>query len=66
MRLLKVTASYTGSGNALADATGPAQLDALAPEQVFVRRYQSLHEGEPSTELMAAFHELVEQVGESG
>jgi len=66
VRLLKVTASYTGSGNALADATVPAQLDALAPDQVFTRRYQSLHDGEPAAELMAAFHELVEQVRESG
>jgi exonuclease SbcD len=64
-RLLKVGASYAGSGGALAEAA-TSQLDALAPEQVFARRYESLHDDDPPPELMAAFHELVEQVGESG
>jgi exonuclease SbcD len=65
VRLLKVTASYAGSGGALADAAA-SQLDALAPDQVFARRYQSLHDEEPPADLMAAFHELVDQVGELG
>ena len=64
VRLLKLTTTYTGSGEALAEGAVPRQLDALVPEQVFVRRYQSLHEGEPSPELLGAFHELVEQVQE--
>jgi exonuclease SbcD len=62
-RLLKVVAEYTGTGYALAEAKAPGtELKDLDPEEVFVQRYRRDHEGEPPTELVAAFHELLEQV----
>jgi len=62
-RLLKVVAEYTGSGYSLADVKAPGtELKDLDPEEVFVQRYRRDHDGEPPTELVAAFHELLEQV----
>ena len=41
------------------------QLDELAPDEVFARRYAQSFEEEPPGELVAAFHELVDGVRET-
>jgi DNA repair protein SbcD/Mre11 len=61
-RLLKLAIEYTGDGAALADLKVGENLRDLQPDEVFVRRYRRLHEGEPPDELLAAFHELLDQV----
>lgn len=61
-RLCKITVEYTGDGIALADA-GPAErLADLDPEEVFLRRWRRDHDAEPPPELLAAFHELLDEV----
>ena len=65
LRLLKVGTAYTGSGEALGDAVLAVQLDELAPDEVFARRYAQSFEEEPPGELVAAFHELVDGVRET-
>nr|WP_245986043.1 exonuclease SbcCD subunit D C-terminal domain-containing protein [Azospirillum thermophilum] len=65
VRLVKLAVRLTGSGGALADATAPVELAALAPEDVFRRLYQRNHEGEPDPALAAAFRELLTSVEES-
>jgi exonuclease SbcD len=64
VRLLKVSAAYTGSGQALGDAVPAIQLEELAPDEVFGRRYAQSFEDDPPAELVAAFHELVDSVRE--
>ena len=62
VRLVKLSATFTGSGDALADIALVERLKDIEPEEVFVRRYQRDHEGDPPPELLAAFHELHDQV----
>jgi DNA repair protein SbcD/Mre11 len=61
-RLLKLGIEYTGDGAALADIKVGENLRDLEPGEVFVRRYRRLHEDEPPAELVAAFHELLDEV----
>ena len=61
-RLVKLTVSFTGGGDALADTVLVERLRDIQPEEVFVRRYQRDHEGDPPSALMASFHELLNQV----
>lgn len=63
VRLLSVRTEYTGSGKALAEH--PDELGLLDPEQVFRRRWQKTHEGPIEAEILAAFHELIEQAGQA-
>lgn len=62
VRLLKLSVTLTGSGDALAESAAGVDLSALAPEEVFLRLYARHHEGEPDAALLAAFHELLETV----
>ncbi len=62
VRLLKISAHYPGSAEALAESLPETLLQELHPDDVFVRRYRQRHDAEPSSELLAAFHELVEAV----
>ena len=62
VRLLKIGTEYTGAGGALSDGAGAVQLEALAPDEVFARRYAQSFEGPPPPELLDAFHELVDSV----
>ena len=66
VRLLKVGTAYTGSGQSLGDAAPAVQLEELAPDEVFARRYAQSFEDDPPAELVAAFHELVDSVHEAG
>ena len=60
-RLLKLTAHFTGHGGALADATPARDLAELTPQEVFVSLCRRSHGEPPTPELLAAFHDLLEQ-----
>ncbi|CAO3425692.1 exonuclease SbcCD subunit D C-terminal domain-containing protein [Azospirillum doebereinerae] len=66
VRLLKLSVRLTGSGEALADSAPVIELADLAPEDVFRRIHRRSHEGDPDPALMAAFHDLLTGVQESG
>jgi exonuclease SbcD len=61
-RLVKITACLPGDGAGLADRAPAPELKDVDPAEVFARRWQRDHDGEPPAELCAAFHELVEAV----
>ncbi|MEZ4269560.1 MAG: exonuclease SbcCD subunit D C-terminal domain-containing protein [Myxococcota bacterium] len=61
-RLARIGVSYTGHGGALGDAAEVQTLGTLTPEEVLRHRYARDHEGEPPSELLGAFHELVDEV----
>jgi exonuclease SbcD len=61
-RLVKITASHTGTGRALGDAVAGTALADLDPREVFVRRWQRDHVGAPPEALGAAFDALVDEV----
>ncbi|HYG67326.1 MAG TPA: exonuclease SbcCD subunit D C-terminal domain-containing protein, partial [Anaeromyxobacteraceae bacterium] len=63
VRLVRIASVLKGSGKALGDAEARRTLADLLPEDVFRRRWERDHEGAPPTELLAAFHELVDLVG---
>jgi exonuclease SbcD len=65
-RLLKLGVEYCGDGAALGDSIVEHDLKDLEPVEVFVRRYQREHEGDPEPELLEVFHELLEQVRQEG
>lgn len=58
-RLAKTTVQSTGSGAALGDVSSTKSLKDMSAEEVFRMLYASKHEGEPSPELLEAFHEIV-------
>lgn len=59
VRLARISTSYTGTGQALADVLPKATLHDLLPEQVLRQRWAREHEGEPPPDLLAAFHQLL-------
>jgi exonuclease SbcD len=59
VRLARISTRYTGTGQALADALPQATLLDLQPEQVLRQRWAREHEGEPPSDLMDAFHQLL-------
>lgn len=61
-RLLKITVHHTGHGQPMGPAPGRQHLRDFSPEEVFLQCYRRSHEGDPSAELLAAFHELLEDV----
>jgi len=65
-RLVKLTVAFTGDGDALADAVLVERLRDIQPEEVFVRRYQRDHDGDPPPPLLSSFHELLNQVLQQG
>ncbi|PKQ81100.1 exonuclease sbcCD subunit D [Aeromonas sobria] len=65
LRLARITTSYQGSGEGLADSRERRRLDELSPSEVFSLCYQRQFEGEPEAELVASFEEILEQVKES-
>ena len=62
VRLVKISAIFTGTGAALADAVPMEHLRDIQPEEVFVRRYRRDHKDDPPPELLVSFHELLDQV----
>lgn len=65
VRLARITTSYQGSGEGLADGRERRRLDELSPTEVFRLCYQRQFEGEPEAKLVASFEEILEQVKES-
>jgi len=61
-RLLKLSTEYPGRSAGLSGDAPGQRLDELDPDGVFLERYRQQHGGEPPADLMAAFHELLEQV----
>ena len=61
-RVLRIALEDGGDGRALADGPATPSLADLRPEDVFRRRYASLHGGAPSAELEAEFAELHDRV----
>jgi exonuclease SbcD len=59
VRLARISTMYIGTGLALADAVPKAALHDLLPEQVLRQRWAREHDGEPPTDLLAAFHQLL-------
>ena len=68
VRLARISVRYSGHGQALADALPTASLLDLQPEQVLRQCWARSHEGEPSGDLVAAFHQLTgeAQAAEAG
>ena len=62
VRLMKIRTSYAGREDALADTLPDGTLDEMHPVEVFKNRYRQKHDGDPSGELLDAFHEIVEEV----
>ncbi|WP_279489515.1 exonuclease SbcCD subunit D C-terminal domain-containing protein [Aeromonas veronii] len=65
VRLARITTSYQGSSEGLADGRERRRLDELSPTEVFRLCYQRQFEGEPEAGLVASFEEILEQVKES-
>jgi len=65
-RLVRVDRLSTGTGQVLGDGENPQGLGEFTPEQVFLEKWREDYGGEPSPELLAAFHELVDAVGQAG
>lgn len=62
VRVLRIGVEYGGFGLALADQPRRQELHDLSPQDVFMACYERRY-GEPATpELLAAFHELVDEV----
>ena len=61
-RLATTRVTQTGTGAALGDVRATKSLRDMSAEEVFRMLYASKHEGEPSPELLEAFHELVADV----
>jgi len=60
VRLVKLTSHYSGSGPVLADQVSSQALDDIDEDEVFLRCYRQKYEGDPTKQLLEAFHELVE------
>lgn len=60
-RLVRLNVERRGDGDPLAEHHH-AQLADLSPDDVFRRRWQRDHDGEPPDGLLAAYHELVDTV----
>lgn len=58
VRLLRIDRSSTGTGSAAHEQTDRT-LAEVTPEEVFRMKFAKEHGGEPSGELLAAFHELL-------
>lgn len=61
-RLLKLTSEYPGVTAGLQPAVPAQRLEELKPDGVFRERYRQQYGDEPPAPLMAAFHELMDEV----
>lgn len=60
-RLVRLEVEYTGTGLSLGEHLPGVELRTLDPEEVFVRRYQRDHQGDPDPALLTAFRELLDE-----
>ncbi len=65
-RLVTLTVEHTGHGKTLADQEQVSGLADVQHEQVFRLAWAKSYEEEPPQEMLAAFHELVDQVMQGG
>lgn len=65
VRLARISTRYQGSGQGLADGVQRRRLDEISPTEVFRLCYQRQFDGEPATELITSFEEILVQVKES-
>lgn len=63
-RLVRIERVRGGTGASLATAEPERTLRELTPEQVFLRLWARKHDAAPSAELLEAFHETVDAVGQ--
>ena len=63
-RLLKISVEYPAAKSALADVVAQPALQDLSSEQVFKSLYRARHDSDVPEPLLAAFHELVDTVGQ--
>lgn len=61
-RLVRLAVETRGDGAALADRVAQRMLEDLQPGEVFANCYRRRFDEEPPDDLVAAFHELLEQV----
>jgi DNA repair protein SbcD/Mre11 len=61
VRLARIAVQYTGSGQSLADALPQETLKDLLPEDVFRLCWARDHEGDLPPELLAAFHQVLDE-----
>jgi exonuclease SbcD len=60
--LAKISTQFTGTGQALGDVTQIHGLRDLEVEDVFKRKWSQDFQGEPTSDHLAALHELIDQV----
>ena len=65
-RLVTLTVEHTGHGRALADQEPASGLSEVQHEQVFRLAWGKSYEEDPPPEMLAAFHELVDQAEQGG
>ena len=61
-RLVKLSVEVSGAGWRLGDRVVGKQLQDLDVDSVFVKLHQSRFDADPGDDLMACFHEIVEEV----
>ena len=64
VRLMGIVSHYPGGAGSLGDQGVDATLAQVTPETVFAGAYRRKFDGDPPPELRAAFHELIETVGQ--
>ena len=60
VRFVKLSLETTGTGGTLRDVVAHQRPEDLKPEEVFRSLYQSKHQGEPPTDVMDCFYEILE------
>jgi exonuclease SbcD len=65
-RLVRIAPPLFNGTDSGIETSGVAALSELSPEQVFRLKYAQKHEGEPSPDLLAAFHELHDHIAQEG
>lgn len=61
-RLCKLSVTFTGSGEALADTESMRKLPELSPDEVLHKRWARDHDGELPAAVLEAYHELLDAV----
>lgn len=64
VRLVKLSVVRSGHGLALASTAAKRDLGDLSHDDVFRQKWRRDHDGEPGPDVVACFHELVDQIGQ--
>ncbi len=65
-RLVKISIAYTGDRKTLSDARQGERLADVSPRDVLLRRYHRDYQDAPPQELLEAFDELLDAIGQTG